>query len=235
MKKILCLPGWGQNYRCLEDVVADVKFSNFSTASFDYSRFDKVADFFDFVKAQNLQPEILIGWSLGGQLAIRLIEQKILLPKLLVLLAPPFQMVKNAAIQSGMSQKSFTEFYQNFVSSPTQALKKFSILTAMSDRNANEIARGLDVGEENFVQLKFWLEELERFSCFDVNFENMPQTLFIQGTGDMIVHASQADYFKQRIKNFRLEMFSNCGHAPHLSDVVKVRALILEEIKAVKL
>ena len=100
----------------------------------------------------------------------------------------------------------------------------------MNDRNASEIARTLDVNDENFEQLKFWLKELERFSCFGVDFSNMPRTLYFHGAGDMIVHQSQAEYFKQRIKNFRLEIFNNCGHAPHLSDLEKVRKIILEEI-----
>lgn len=231
MKSISCLPGWGQNYRCLEEIFNSLELADCKVSSFDYAKFFSVAEFFNFVKAENSQPDIIIGWSLGGQLAVRMIAEKILAPKLLILLAPPFQMVKDSRIQSGMSRASYNEFYRSFVDSPTQALKKFSILTSMSDRNANEIARGLDVSEENFAQLKFWLEELERFSCFDVDFSNMPRTLFIQGAGDMIVHASQADYFKQRIKNFRLEIFSNCGHAPHLSDIEKLRKLISEEIK----
>jgi pimeloyl-ACP methyl ester carboxylesterase len=132
-----------------------------------------------------------------------------------------------------MSQNSFDEFYGNFVKAPTQTLKQFSILTAMNDRSAKEIAKTLDINDKNFAQLKFWLEELSRFSCFDVDFTNMPRTLFFQGAGDMIVHASQAEYFKERIKNFRLEIFHNCGHAPHLSDVSKFRDLVVEEISKI--
>ena len=71
-------------------------------------------------------------------------------------------------------------------------------------------------------------------SCFDVDFSQMletwPRTLFFQGAGDMIVHESQSQYFKNRIKNFRLEIFKNCGHAPQLSDVERMRKVILEEI-----
>jgi pimeloyl-ACP methyl ester carboxylesterase len=58
----------------------------------------------------------------------------------------------------------------------------------------------------------------------------MPRTIFFQGAGDMIVHSSQANYFKERIQNFRLEIFQNCGHAPHLSDVARMGKIILEEI-----
>lgn len=229
-KEILCLSGWGQKFDSLEIIFNESVFDPFFVSSFNYSALSSVEEFFSAIKSQNKNPEILIGWSLGGQLAVRLIEKKILSPKLLILLAPPFQMIKDSKIQAGMAKNTFDEFYKNFISAPNQTLKQFSILTAMNDRHASEIARTLDINDKNFEQLKFWLEELERFSCFDVDFSNMPRTLFFQGAGDMIVHSSQAEYFKQKITNFRLEIFKNCGHAPHLSDVKKMREIIAEEI-----
>ncbi len=230
-KKILCLSGWGQKSDSLEIIFKELDFDPFFVSSFDYSVLSKVSDFFDLFKSQKFDPEILIGWSLGGQLAVRLIEQKIVTPKLLVLLAPPFQMIKDEKIFAGMSKTTFDEFYKNFSLAPTQTLKQFSILTAMNDRNAKDIAKTLDINDKNFSQLQFWLQELSRFSCFDVDFSQMPRTVFIQGAGDMIVHASQANYFLERIKDFRLEIFKNCGHAPHLSDLSRLQKIILEEIE----
>jgi len=229
LKNILCLTGWGQKFDSLEFIFRDKSFDPFFVSSVEYSKLNNVADFFESIKKLP-NPDILVGWSLGGQLAIRLIEKKILFPKLLVLIAPPFQMIKDLRIQAGMSEKTFLEFYNNFCQAPDKTLKQFAILSAMNDRNASEIARNLDISDKNFEQLKFWLEELKRFSCFDVDFSNMPRTLFFQGAGDMIVHASQAEIFKSHIKNFRLEIFKNCGHAPHLNDVEKLRKIILEEI-----
>lgn len=229
-KQILCLSGWGQKFDSLEATFSE----SFFVSSFDYSRLKSVEEFFAAItasKENSTQPKILVGWSLGGQLAIRLIEKKILQPKLLILLAPPFQMIKDSRVQAGMSQATFDKFYQDFATAPTQTLKQFSILTAMNDRHAAEIARTLDVSEENFEQLKFWLKELERFSCFDVDFSNMPRTLYFHGAGDMIVHASQAEYFRKAIKNLRLEIFKNCGHAPHLSDAETLLKIIHEEIE----
>lgn len=226
-KKALCLSGWGQKFDSLEPVFSESFFSS----SFEYSSLNAVEEFFEEIKSQKLNPEILVGWSLGGQLAIRLIEKKILQPKLLILLAPPFQMVKDSRIQAGMAKPTFDEFYRNFSSAPSKTLKQFAILTAMNDRNATEISRSLDINEKNFEQLKFWLGELERFSCFDVDFSNLPRTIYFHGAGDMIVHSSQAEYFRQRIKNLRLEIFKNCGHAPHLSDPEKLRKIIYEELE----
>jgi len=42
-----------------------------------------------------------------------------------------------------------------------------------------------------------------------------------------------SDIDKERIKKFRLEIFHNCGHAPHLSDVSKFRDLVVEEISKI--
>jgi pimeloyl-[acyl-carrier protein] methyl ester esterase len=226
----LCLSGWGQKFDSLESSFSE----SFFVSSLPHSQFSSLENFFDFTSKQQFQPDVIIGWSLGGQLAIRLIEQEILKPKLLILIAPPFQMIKDSRIQAGMSEKTFSEFYKNFISAPNQTLKQFAILSAMNDKNSREIARNLDISDQNFSQLKFWLEELRRFSCFEVTFTNMPRTVFLQGAGDMIVHASQAEYFKERIKNFRLEIFNNCGHAPHLNDLARIKKIISEEISNLK-
>lgn len=229
-KNILCFSGWGQKFDSLEFIFQEPFFDPFLISSFNYYQLTKVDEFFDDIKSKNLDPEFVIGWSLGGQLAVRLIAKQIIKPKILFLIAPPFQMIKDSRIQAAMAVKTFNEFYNNFVAAPDKTLKQFAILTAMNDKNAAEIARNLDISENNFAQLKMWLEELSNFSCFDVDFSQMPRTVFFQGAGDMIVHQTQAQYFKERIKNFRLEIFENCGHAPQLNNINKVRRIIIEEI-----
>lgn len=229
-KNILCLSGWGQKFDSLESIFDPIFFAR----SLNYSKFNDVQKFFTSIEQQKLNTEILVGWSLGGQLAIRLIEKQILQPKLLILIAPPFQMVKDQHIKVGMTKSTFDEFYQNFSKAPTRTLKKFSILTAMNDQNALEIARNLNINDDNFEQLKFWLEELGRFSCFKITFINMPRTIYFHGSGDMIVHVSQSEYFRERIENLRLEIFKNCGHAPHLNNPEHFREIILEEIASLK-
>lgn len=226
MREILCLTGWGQKFDSLENIFKDQDFDPFFVSSFNYLQSNSLESFFENFKRQNKNPEVVIGWSLGGQLLIRLIEKKIISPKLLILIAPPFQMVKNDKIQAAMAKKTFDEFYSNFTKAPDKTLKQFAILTAMNDKNASDIARNLDISDKNFEELKFWLEELERFSCFDIDFSNFPKTLFFHGAGDMIVHLSQSKYFQERIADFQLEIFKDCGHAPHLNNLDKVREII---------
>ena len=54
---------------------------------------------------------------------------EILQPKFLILLAPPFQMVKDSRIQAGMAKATFDEFYQNFSAASCQQgpLRIFSV------------------------------------------------------------------------------------------------------------
>ncbi len=225
-----CLSGWGQKSDSLE-IIFDGIGDCYSISSLDYLQFQNVEDFFLSTKIKSFKPEIVIGWSLGGQIALRLIEKKILSPQLLILISTPFQMIKDRMIQSGMSKNVFEEFYKNFSAAPSNAMKKFAILTAMNDRNFSQIAKTLQIDNQHTSGLEFWLKELESFSCFDIDFSLIPRTLCFHGAGDKITHISQANYFKDRIANFRLETLTNCGHAPHLNDPQKIKNIILEEVE----
>ena len=212
MKTVLCLSGWAQKSNVLEKLFNK---DEFEIINFDYSRFSNIDDFFNEIKKAKINPEIIIGWSLGGQLACRLIENKILNPKYLILIAAPFQFVKSAKIAAAMPQKSFDEFYSNFVFKPDKTLKKFSLLMNINDKNAKDLANNLDINDENHDKLAFWLKELERFSCYDLNFANFPKTLILHGLGDLVVHSSQSKIFNEKIANSKLELIKDCGHMPH--------------------
>lgn len=234
MKSILCLSGWGQNYKSLEASFFENILEKFNISSLNYSLSEGFLKFKDSYKFPP-NPEVIIGWSLGGQIALRLIQQKIFTPKLLVLIAPPFQMVKDARIQAGMSIKTYNEFFDNLSKAPDATLKKFSILSIMNDKNKSQIIKNLEISDENHQKLIIWLQELKDFSCFDFDFTNMPPTLFYIGAGDMVVHNSQSKYFADRINDFELHIFENCGHAPHLSDKELFNNILIEKLKNLNL
>lgn len=217
MKKIiLCLSGWAQKSNSLENLFLE-NFKEFEVINFDYSKFNNLKDFFAAIQNLKIKPEIIAGWSLGGQLACRLIAQKILNPKYLILIAAPFQFVKSSKIGAAMPQKSFDEFRHNFVSNPDKTLKKFAVLMNINDKNGKELADNLDINDENHNNLAFWLDELEKFSCFDLDFSNFPKTLIFHGHGDLVVHPNQSQLFLEKIPVAKLELISNCGHTPHIS------------------
>ena len=108
MKEILCLSGWGQKSDSLENIFSDKVFDPFFVSSFNYLVLDDIEDFFDKIKknphaelieaqsscfdklSMTRDPEIIVGWSLGGQLAVRLIEKKNIYSQIINLNRPTF-------------------------------------------------------------------------------------------------------------------------------------------------
>lgn len=235
---VLCFSGWGQKYNSLEFIFKEEIFKNLNlnVSSFDYSSLFSFQEVCQNIINDKINPDIVVGWSLGGQILCRLIAAKIIKPKFLILIAPPFQLVQKREnlnpdfrLEAYMSKRTFDEFYQNFAKAPDKTLKKFAILTAMNDKNAAEIAKTLDINDKNHEQLKFWLEELGNFSCKDLDFADFPPCLYFHGSSDMIVHVFQAKYF-QKIPEITTKIIEKCGHAPHLSQTATLCQSIFEKL-----
>lgn len=214
---IVCLSGWAQKYNCLEDIFIDSPLKKkYQIFSLDYCK-EKNSDSFFARLAKINQNSIVLGWSLGGQLLTRAIANKIINPSHLILIAPPFQMLKDSRLNCGMTKQLYLKVHQALSQDSSSMLKEFLTLMAMNDKNSREIINNLRVDQHNLEHLKFWYEELCAFSCFDLDFSDMPPTLYFHGLGDMVVHISQKNYFQNYIKNFKSVIFEKCGHAPHLS------------------
>jgi len=212
-KNIFCFSGWAQHYQGLEVLFQQ---KNCSVSSFNYSAFVSYQHFLE--NTSFINPQIVVGWSLGGQIALRLIASKILQPKFLVLLAPPFQMVKNNNISAGMPPETAKIFYENFAKSPLQTLQQFSVLSSLNDSNSKEMLKNLHISNENQQNWLMWLKELYNFSCFELDFSNIPTTIYFHGENDAIINIAQAKYFQERINDFHFYKMPNCGHAPHLNN-----------------
>ena len=231
MPSILCLSGWGQQHSSIEDSLCPKILEQFKIESFDYAKFAEIASVFNYCINQFQNPDILIGWSLGAQISTRLVANKIFAPKLLVLITPPFQLVKNHNIHAAMSSKTFDIFYHNFAKSPNETMKKFAILSIMNDKNKAQIIEKMNLNTDH-SNLQSWLKELQDFSCFDIDFKDFPPTLLFSGAGDMIVHHSQANYFSDRIANIEIHQFKECGHAPHLNNPSLFNQILLNKINS---
>lgn len=228
--EIICFSGWGQKYDSCEFIFDDIRYKNYKISSIDYSQFGSTELFFDYVKSLNIKAKAILGWSLGGQLSLRLISKNFIACENLILIAPPFQLVKDSKIQAAMSLEAFNQFRSNFAIAQSKTLKQFSVLTAMNDRNSSQISRNLDICDENVDNLLYWLDELNNFSFFNYDLSNIGRTLYFHGIGDMIVHISQMEYFKNSLKNIICKTYDKCGHAPQYSNIDDMRNIIFEFI-----
>lgn len=222
-KKITVISGFGQEPKILQNV-----FSNKDTIGLNYLETKNFEDLLtrDLKAYDN---EVVIGWSLGGQVAVRLIEKEILKPKLLILIATPFQFVQDDKNQVGMSRELFKQFQNVLDEEPEQALAYLANLTTLNDKNPEDVLKNM-INTENTDNLYSWLTELKNFNCFSVNFTNFPKTIYICGSGDMVVDHLQYKLFLKQIKDFELQIMFTCGHAPHFSHQNEFLNIINEKI-----
>ena len=215
MTKITILSGFGQEPKALQNV-----FTNKDTIALNYLQTKNFEDLLtrDLNAYDN---DVVIGWSLGGQVAIRLIEKQILKPKLLILIATPFQFVQD--------KETFKQFQYILDENPEQALAYLANLSTYNDKNPEDVLKNM-INTENTDNLYFWLKELKNFNCFSVDFTNFPKTIYICGSGDMVVDHLQYKLFLKQIKDFELQIMFTCGHAPHFSHQNEFLNIINEKI-----
>jgi hypothetical protein len=228
MKKILCLNGWGQEPKTLENAFREVfKDAEFETADY-VALYENEVALRDYDNSKKY--DIVIGWSLGSQVAVRLINSGYLRkPKLLILIAPIFQFVENETNKVGITKNMFDGFLAGFNNNPEATMQALVQMSASGDENANLVLEKMKIRNLNVLSnyaLQQELLNLKSFSCFDVNFKKFPKTICFSGANDAVIPSSQTKLFAERIKNFELHIIENCGHAPHFSHMEEIEKVL---------
>jgi pimeloyl-ACP methyl ester carboxylesterase len=227
-KKILCLNGWGQKPKTLENAFKEV-FKDADISTIDYLIPNPL-------KNKILtEHDIVIGWSFGSQMAVRYIEAGFLKTKLLILIAPIFQFVENETNKVGMPKEMFDGFFKGFKEYPDAIMQQLIQMSATGDENSNLVfdkMKTQDCSKHYLnvfsnIALEQQLLELKKFSCFDVNFKNFPKTICFSGVNDTVVASSQTKLFAERIEDFELHIIENCGHAPHFSHMEEIKKILI--------
>ncbi len=222
--KILALSGWGQPHDALADIVPDA-------THFDYADYNSIDSALAGIAEEAKTHEAIIGWSLGGQLAVRAIAAGLMQPKKLVLIGVPFQFVRNDNLKMGMPRDQFDKFRDNYAKNAPRTLKKAWDLIVLGDKNLEYVKNRLEnynnavVMEKNWLH---WLDMLDGFSCNELDFANFPPSLLLHGEQDVVVSHSQSVEFTKIIPQTKFISFSDAGHAPHLHDTQSVKSHIEE-------
>lgn len=145
-QRILLITGWGGGTKLLKSLQHalqqrsyDVELMNIFNA-LDEKVLDQYVE-----KAQNF--DVIIGWSLGGQLATLLvnqIERKYSKKKILITLASNPCFVANAEWQTAMDQSTFQNFKQSFENDAITTLKKFGYM----------VCQGVETTRVDFLTLQ---------------------------------------------------------------------------------
>lgn len=206
---IIAFSGWGQMHDALESVAPNAKH-------IPYYGHESIESVFEAL--QGSTASCVVGWSLGGQIAIRAIEQGCLKADRLVLISTPYQFVTHHTLRAGISREEFLTFQKLFEKDPEKTLQQFGLRIAKNDSKAKEIAQQLLGQFPASAHWKYWLDELGNFSCRRVDFSDFPPTTIIHGNRDAVVDVSQIGLFVPFLPGCNIEIIDNCAHAPHLHD-----------------
>ncbi len=215
------LSGWGQPHDALVTIAP-------GAVHVDYAVHADIPAALTTIEREAAGADAVIGWSLGGLLAVLAMAKGILAPKRLVLIGTPYQFVKSDVLPLGMAEDTYLQFRGNYAENPARTLKKAHALIAHGDRCADGVqALARQAGQRMPPrEWLFWLDALGGLSAEALSFAHFPPALLLHGRNDAVVGFGQAERFHARLPNSQLHVFEGCGHAPHWHDAGVVNALV---------
>lgn len=231
-KSVLFLHGWGDSSKSFQ-TLANVLASKFTVLMVDLPGFGETqrpktawgiveyARFVDkFLKKINTSPEIIIGHSNGGAIAIVMIGSQINSAKKLILLA-------SSGVRTGSGIK------KNILKVSAKAASvTIKILPKHSQKSVKEKLYKT-IGSDYLV-VPGMEESFKKVVGYDVVSKakkiSIP-TLLIYGDQDSSTPISQAKILNDSIENSKLEIIHGASHFVHIDQFDQVKTRIVEFIK----
>jgi pimeloyl-[acyl-carrier protein] methyl ester esterase len=170
--KILLITGWGGGTRLLNALKENLAAYNFEV---------ELINIFNVVDSQVLQEkvelakqfDVIMGWSLGGQLATVLvdqIQQQNQVHKILITLASNPCFVANPDWSYAMSIDAFQQFKGSFFDDAITTLKKFGFMVCQGVGTSKEDFKNLQslIQAQNLDTLRHGLDALEVLNNVDI-------------------------------------------------------------------
>lgn len=214
----LLLSGWMQPIDALAHLEAGATL-------FDYSEYGN-ADA-AIAHMASINPSRVIGWSMGGQLALRAMMAGAIAPKHLTFIAAPIQFVSDAEVK-GMDPFTFRQFRDNYASDPARTKTRLHGLVATGDRDMKRVMGSLSHHPkvEDVDHWLPWLDDLGAQRLTATVLASAPPTLIIHGMSDVVVPFTQSEHLARILPRAQVNAWAEVGHAPHVHDAARLRAEI---------
>jgi pimeloyl-[acyl-carrier protein] methyl ester esterase len=174
------------------------------------------------LSAQFAEPLTVVGWSLGGQLALRWAQLHPAQVQKLVLVATTPCFVQQEGWSCAMAADTLQEFAASLLQNHALTLKRFLALQLRGSENERELlldlrARLFANGEPDIAALQGGLEILRDTDLRDQLAHITQATLLIAGERDTLTPKAASEYMAQAMSDARLEVIAGAAHAPFLS------------------
>ncbi|MDQ6962075.1 MAG: alpha/beta fold hydrolase [Mariprofundaceae bacterium] len=172
-----------------------------------------------FMMQAKEKPTVIVGWSLGGQAAIRFsLRYPEQISGLVLMASSPCFCAKESWLH-GCSQAWFDAFYQAVQIDPEIALKRFNQLMLHGGKMTGLQRRQyLQMMHKSLIlEKQQLLQGLQMLHQQDLREElhaiHVP-VLLIHGENDQVIPCQASDWMAQEIPHAQQHMIRACGHAP---------------------
>ena len=226
---LLLIHGWGMSGKIWD--VIEVNLSKYYKLYIvdlpGMGKSDEIEDYTlkNLVKQlhKKLPKEIsILGWSLGGIIALKYYETypKNVTRLFLVATTPCFINKENWNL--GVDESLLDKFYDQLAQSWSKTLNQFFMLQLIGSKNRKEIMKKLHSAfitktPPKIKSLKSALEILKKTDLIEIMDHIRIPTTIIVGENDKLTPIGASLFMQDKIENSRVKIFKNAGHLQFLS------------------
>jgi|TARA_B110000971_G_scaffold216653_1_gene252029 pimeloyl-[acyl-carrier protein] methyl ester esterase len=226
---LLLIHGWGMSGRIWEIIEVDLSkyYKLYIVDLPGMGKSDEIKDYTITNLVDQLYIKLpekisIMGWSLGGIIALKYYEKypKNVTKLFLISSTPCFINKKNWNL--GVDESLLNKFYDQLLESWSKTLNQFFMLQLIGSNNKRVIMRGLHATfitktPPKIKSLKSALEILKKTDLRKTICNIKVPTIIISGDCDRLTPKEASLFMQSKIKNSRLKVFKNAGHIPFLS------------------
>ena len=225
------LHGWALNGSVWDPVVQHLQQSNRITtvdlpghgqspppASGEYS----VDSLSDLVSQHLTADTILVGWSLGGLIAINIAARYPELVRKLILVASSPQFANTDTWEHGVKKSIIDGFACDLTQNYRETINRFLAIQTFGSDKAKPVIRELKEkvfahGEPHLDSLSKGLQILKNCNLWQAAQHIPCPTLIVLGEKDTLIPRSSGKQTQHAIANSQLSIIKGAGHAPFIS------------------
>ena len=234
---LYCLPGWGSNARCFEPLGAllaphfELRYIELPYAN--YREAQGLENLLDTLAAQIDRECTVLGWSLGGMLALRLAERMPETVTRVITIASNARFVATEQWPAAMAPSQFADFYARYQRNPQQTARRFEALQLKGTERPRPARRALEaaslVAEPELVNgaqaLLHLLGELDNRELIS----HLGQAqLMLLGGNDALVPSQVVAALRSLNANLACRVVAEAGHALLLSHPADLASAIID-------
>ena len=221
MTSALCLHGWGYTRDVFSLLPLNPYFNEIAKPCL-YKTASKHGDYSLNALAESLsknlqQDTVLFGWSLGGLVALNMLEKTDKI-KAVILIASTPVFVNRSDWGLSIDENDFNDLKSLLMTRPEQAIKQFNLLTTLGEDKARHSANKAkvflsDVRHQPILQA--WLIELYKADFRNVLSKLKTPTLMFFGERDHLIRLETVNNINNNF--IETHVLNRCGHLPFIN------------------